>query len=297
MSVRRFAGNADILMITACFLWAAGTVLSKNAFGTEAESFRVDIFNGLRFPIATAMLFVTLKLSGSNISIHPKHIPGFAAVSFFGMFLFILLFHHGLAETTASNSGIIMSAIPLTISIISFIAGIEKPDKWLITGIIVGLCGVVLMNVQSFEFTSGKGVPLVFLSCFSWGIYAVYGEKYMRLYSPMITTAWIFLFTSLYHIPLIIYQLPEQSLGSVSGENWLNLAFAGVVSLFIANTLYFSSIRKMGSSHSGVYIYLEPVFTIILAYFIRNEQISLLHFIGFAVIIAGVSISRMNRKR
>ncbi|MFC1538163.1 DMT family transporter [Candidatus Latescibacterota bacterium] len=297
MSFRRYARRADILMITACFLWAAGTVLSKNAFGMEPDSFRVDIFNGLRFPIATALLFITLKLSGSNVSIQPKHIPGFAAVSFFGMFLFIVLFHHGLAETTASNTGIIMAAIPLTILIISFIAGVEKLDRWLISGIVVGLCGVILMNVQSQEFTFGKGVSLVFLSCFSWGIYAVYGEKYMCRYSPMVTIAWIFLFTSLYHIPLIMYQLSEQSWGSISGSNWFNLGFAAVVPLFIANTIYFSSIQKMGASHSGIYIYLEPVFTVILAYVIRNERISFLHFIGFAVIIAGVSISRMNRNR
>ncbi|MFC1650961.1 DMT family transporter [Candidatus Latescibacterota bacterium] len=296
MKMKRFAGRADILMITACFLWAAGTVISKNTFGSTPDSFRVNIFNGLRFPIATAMLFATLKLSGSNASIRLKHIPGFAAVSFFGMFLFIILFHHGLSETTASNTGIIMAAIPLAISVISFLAGVERPDRWLISGIIVGLCGVILMNVQTQEITFVKGVPLVFLSCFSWGIYAVYGEKYMRLYSPMVTTAWIFFFTSIYHIPLIIHQFSEQSWAEVSGANWFNLGFAAAVPLFIANTLYFSSIRKMGSSHSGIYIYIEPVFTVILAYFIRNERISLLHFIGFAIIIAGVSISKVKEK-
>ncbi|MFC1490546.1 DMT family transporter [Candidatus Latescibacterota bacterium] len=297
MTIKKYAGRADILMITACLLWAAGTVISKNAIGQSPESFRVNIFNGLRFPIATALMFAVLKLTGSDISIRLKHIPGFAAVSFFGMFLFMLLFHHGLAQTTASNTGIIMAAIPLAILVISFFAGVERPDRWLIAGIIVGLLGVVVMNVQSHEIALEKGVLLVLLSCFSWGIYAVYGEKYMSLYSPMVTTAWILFFTSLYHIPLIIHQFREQSWASITDENWYILGFATVVSLFFANTFYFLSVRKMGSSHSGIYIYLEPVFTVILAYFFRDERISLMHFIGFALIIAGVSISRIHVKK
>jgi drug/metabolite transporter (DMT)-like permease len=296
MSTKRFAARADILMITACILWAAGTVVSKNAFGSTPDSFRVNIFNGLRFPIATALLFATLKISGTGLSIRMKHVTGFAAVSFFGMFLFMILFHHGLARTTASNTGIIMAAIPLAILIVSFLAGVEKPDRWLISGIITGLCGIIIMNAKPHGISLGTGVMLVSLSCFSWGIYAVYGEKYMRLYSPLTTTAWIFLFTSIYHIPLIFLQFRGQDWGAVSMANWFNLGFAAAVPLFIANTLYFSAVRKMGSSHSGIYIYLEPVFTVLLAYLIRGERISPAHIIGFAVIVAGVSISRVRAK-
>ncbi len=291
-----FTLRADIFMVTACFLWAAGTVLTKNAFGTTPESFRVNIFNGIRFPIATALLFATIKISGADITVRREDIPGFAAVSFFGMFLFILLFHLGLARTTAANTGIIMAAVPLAILVIAFAAGVEKPDIPLITGIIVGLAGVIIMSIKPEELSFGIGVILVSLSCLSWGIYAVYGEKYMRLYSPMVTTAWIFLFTSIYHIPLIMFEFSRQDWGAVTAVNWFNLGFAAVVSLYIANTLYFSAVHRIGPSHSGIYIYLEPVFTVILAQLIRNERITLVQIIGFAVIVAGVSISRMSGK-
>ncbi|MBA7473584.1 hypothetical protein ES707_08924 [subsurface metagenome] len=81
------------------------------------------------------------------------------------------------------------SFIPLVIVILSFFSGVEKPNRWLISGIIVGFCGVVVMNLQYGGLTMNNGILLVFLSCFCWGIYAVYGEKYMRLYPPMVTTA------------------------------------------------------------------------------------------------------------
>ena len=297
MTGKRLIGQADIFMITACFLWAIGTVVSKNALGTTPDSFRVTIFNGLRFPIATLLLFISLKISGSQVAIRLKHIPGFAIVSFFGMFLFMVLFHTGLSMTTASNTGIIIAVIPLVIVILSFFSGVEKPNRWLISGIIVGFCGVVVMNLQYGGLTMNNGILLVFLSCFCWGIYAVYGEKYIHLYSPMVTTAWIFLFTSLFHIPIFIHQFSAQSWTSISGWNWFNLGFAAVVPLFIANTLYFASIHKIGSSRSGIYIYLEPVFTVILAFLLRNENISLLQIIGFITICAGVYISKIQETK
>lgn len=290
-------GSADILMITTCFLWGLGTVVCKNAYGNTPESFRVMIFNGLRFPIATLLLFISIKFSGSKALIRLEHVPGIALLSFFGMFLFIVLFHVGLSMTTASNAGIIIAVIPLVIVLISFLCGFEKPAKWTILGIIMGFCGVVLMNYQNGNFIINKGGFLVLISSVCWGIYAVYGKKYMDVYSPVVVIAWIFLFTSIYHFPVLIYQFPSQSWSAISGWNWFNLGFATVVPLFIANALYFTSIHKIGPSRSGIYINLEPVFTVLLAFLIRNEKISLYQLIGFSVIILGVSISKTKSKR
>ncbi len=297
MTKKHSIGNADILMIITCFLWALGTIVCKNAFGDTPDSFRVNIFNGIRFPIATLLLFVTIKSSGAKAGIKREHLPGIALVSFFGLFLFIISFHVGLSMTTASNTGIIMGLIPLVIVLVSFLCGIEKPSRWLVSGIIVGFCGVLVMNVKNGGLTISKGDFLVFTSCFFWGIYVVYGKKYMRFYSPIVITAWIFLFTSLFHIPVMIYQFPDQAWGAISGSNWLNLAFAAVFPLFIANMLYFISVHRIGPSRSGVYIYLEPVFTVILAFMIRHEHISSAQIIGFLLIIIGVRISKIHSKR
>jgi len=81
-----------------------------------------------------------------------------------------------------------------------------------------------------------------------------------------------------------------------SDWNWVNLGFATVGPLFVANALYFTSIHKIGHSRSGIYINLEPVFTVLLAYMIRNESISLYQLIGLSVIILVVSISKIRSR-
>ena len=289
---KRF-GSADLMMVTTCFLWGLGTVICKNAVGYTPESFRISIFNGLRFPIATVLLFITVKLSGHSVRISWKHVPGILFVSFFGMFTFNILFFTGLTTTTASNAGIIMAIIPLVIVSMSFILGIEKPTRWLLAGIIMGFIGVFVMNWQDGGIMINKGDIIILASSICWAVYAIFGEKYMHLYSPYTATAWIFFFTALFYVPIVIYRFPDQSWADISGVNWFNFGFAAVGPLFIANALYYASIYKIGPSRSGIYINLEPVFTLSLAFLIRHENITPYQIIGLAIIILGVSVSKI----
>ncbi len=289
---KRF-GSADLMMVTTCFLWGLGTVICKNAIGNTPESFRISIFNGLRFPIATVMLFITLKLSGHSIGISWKHVPGMLFVSFFGMFTFNVLFFTGLSMTSASNAGIIIATIPLVIVSMSFLLGIEKPTRWLIVGIIMGFFGVFFINWQDGGIAINKGDIFIFSSSLCWAVYAIFGEKYMRIYSPYTATAWIFFFTALFYVPVVIYRFPSQSWADISGANWWNFGFATLGPLFVANLLYYVSINKIGASRSGIYINLEPVFTLSLAFLIRHENITIYQIIGLTIIILGVSVSKI----
>ena len=292
MTTRAAAGKADILMVIVCLLWALGTVVCKNAFGETPETFRVHVFNGLRFPLAAALLFLMLRFSGSPLGLRREHLAGVALVSFFGMFLFMVLFNVGLSLTTAANAGIFLGAIPLIIAVTSLARGSERPEWRLIAGIIAGLCGVILVNGQAGVFGFNRGDLLVLASGFCWAVYAVWGERYLEIYPPMLVTAWILLFLSLFYVPLFLMDLPRQTWSTVSLANWGNLAYSAVGGVLLGNTLYYAAIRHVGPSRSGIYINLEPVFTLLLAFFLRGERITPFQVIGLAVVIFGVILAR-----
>ena len=90
MAEKHFMRSADILMIITCFLWGLGTVC-KNAYGDTLESFRVMIFNGLIFPVAALLLFIPIKISGSNARIRLKHMLGMVLVFFFDIFVYCFI--------------------------------------------------------------------------------------------------------------------------------------------------------------------------------------------------------------
>ena len=85
-------------MIATTFLWGLSAVITKTAIGDTPESFRPFIFNGIRIPAGTLLLFAALKLSGKPARVSKLHIPLIAAVSFFGMFEMVRIIRPVLAN-------------------------------------------------------------------------------------------------------------------------------------------------------------------------------------------------------
>ena len=77
-------GRGDIAIIAASFFWGIGAVVIKNCI--EPDAFRIFVFNGIRMPVVSALMFLSVLLSGRSVSISRSDIPIFAITSFTGMF-------------------------------------------------------------------------------------------------------------------------------------------------------------------------------------------------------------------
>lgn len=282
---------ADIAVITTCFLWGLNTVVTKNALGDDPESFRTFVFNGIRIPVASLLLFATVRLSGGRTGLRREDIPLVAGVSFFGMFLFMMSFVLGVSLTSASNVGVINASTPLFILLVALVTGIERPSARTVLGIVIGFSGMLALTYRQGSLTLNPGDLFILLSCLFWAVYTVYGKKVLRIYDPMAATAWIYLLTSLFQMPFFLMQLPGQSLTRISAASWINMAISCVGSLFLANSLYFFAIHRIGPSRVGVYTNLTPVFTLLLAVLLRGESISAGQIAGLIIIITGIAVS------
>ena len=285
-------GKADIAMVATTFLWGLNTVISKNAVGDTPETFRVFIYNGLRIPGGTVLLFLVLIITGKSFVIHKKHLLFCAVLSFFGLFMFMAAFILGLSLTSSANTGVILAMTPILILVISLITGIERPTKRIIGGIIVGFSGMMVLTFNRGGLSFNVGDALILCSCLAWAIHTVYGKKMLSSYSPLVVIAWLYLFTSLYQLPFTFYHLPSQDFSSVTPLNWFYLIVSVVGSVILANTLYYYAVGKIGPSKAGVYTNLTPVFTLLLAVAIRSEAISIVQVSGLVLIVCGIALSK-----
>jgi drug/metabolite transporter (DMT)-like permease len=285
----------DAAVVLTCFLWGLNAIVTKNALGDAPETFRTFIFNEIRIAAASLFLFMAAGLAGYPIGIKRRDLPLILGVSFFGMFFFMVMFILGISLTSASNLGVINASTPLFILLVSFITGIEHPTKRIILGIVIGFCGMLALSWNKGEIVFNPGDLFILLSCLFWAVYTVYGKRITNKYNPLVATAWIYLFTSIFQLPFFIMQIPAQSFTAISTVNWLNITISCVGSLFLANSLYYYSIDKIGPSRVGVYTNLTPVFTLLLAALIRDESIGISHIVGLVVIILGIAISSSRR--
>jgi hypothetical protein len=72
---------------------------------------------------------------------------------------------------------------------------------------------------------------------------------------------------------------------------WLNLLFLGFIASFVCFALWGWVIREIGAMKASNYIYLNPVTTVIASAIFLNEPMTLMAYIGSALILLGVYVA------
>lgn len=293
-SFSRTFGLPDLALLITAACWGLNFVITKSAAGDATGQFRIFIYNLIRFPIASVLLFLIARLRGETLRIPGRYLGAISALSLVGIFMYQVLYMVGQTMTDSANIGIIYSFSPLLILLISIGAGIEKPSFFTFAGVLFGVAGLVMIIFEGGRLSIDVGSLLFLCAVVCWASYSVFGKPVLDRYPPVITIAWIFLFGSLYMLPLALYQLPGQEWSAVSGINILYVIVSALLSLSTGYTLFYYAIAKIGPAKAGVYTNLTPVFTLIFAASIRNETIRGIQLAGLSMIIGGIFITKMN---
>jgi drug/metabolite transporter (DMT)-like permease len=166
-----------------------------------------------------------------------------------------------------------------------------------IIGIALALFGVVLVTFnRGFTLEGGEG-SINLLGClFSvlaailFALYSVFGKKVLVSNDPLIINA-----LSLFSGAALLAIMTSATVGfaEVVSADWktlLILIFIGL-SNGIAYPLWFTCLKRVPATHVSIYIYLMPVFAIILSLIIINERFSWLFWVGGALILGGIVIT------
>ncbi len=286
-------GRGDIAIIAASFFWGIGAVVIKNCI--EPGAFKVFVFNGIRMPVVSGLMFLSVLLSGRSITIRKADIPVFASASFIGMFLFMVLNLAGLSGSTVANFGILMATLPLFILLFAIVLRIEKITVWNVVGIMSGFIGTIVLTYRGGGLDITWGDFLIILSCIAWAVFVIMCKSILARYTPVLAMAWVLLFASVFQFPLFIRDMALQSFVNLSVSIWINLAVATVVSLFAGNILFYYSLKIIGPTRVGAYSYLEPVFTLMLAAILRGEHITFPQIGGLFLIFSGIGMTHLGR--
>jgi drug/metabolite transporter (DMT)-like permease len=80
---------------------------------------------------------------------------------------------------------------------------------------------------------------------------------------------------------------------SVAGSAWWALAYATLLSLFVAYILWNRSVKEVGGTRTAIYMCVTPLVAVGAAWAILGERVGPLEGVGAALIIAGVLLARL----
>ncbi|WP_407397166.1 DMT family transporter [Treponema sp.] len=232
-----------------------------------------------------------------------------------GIIIYQFTENAAISFTTASNVSIIVSICPMFTAIIAQIFFKEKHITiFFIVGFIIAISGIVLvsLNGASGLHFNPKGDLLALASAVCWGFYSMAVSKINSMnLDRILCTRRMFFYAVITMIPFAVFGIFENEPSSSfylnmdaqknaerfsSLVSWANFCFLGLGASAFCFVVWNVACKTLGTVKVTVGIYMIPVVTIIFAFFILGEKLTVLGAVGCVLTIAGLAISNRGNK-
>ena len=289
---KNFSIIGILSLIFAMFIWASSFIALKAAM-EDLGPFTV-IF--LRMIIAS-LCFVYFIKSFLKYDFSKKDVKFILLLALFEPCLYFIFESKALQLTSASQAGMITSLMPIITAMAAGYFLKEIITKQLIFGSLIAMCGAIWLSLQGTTSISSPnpllGNFLEFLAMVCGAGYTITARYLSDKYSALFITAIQAFIGAIFFTPLFIYEYFTIPL-NITMNSFLWVLYLGVVVTLAGYGLYNYALTKITASKAAVFVYLIPVFTLILAYFVLNEKLSVLEFIACFVILFGVFLSEVS---
>ena len=256
----------------------------------------------LRFIVAYVLLFA--------YSLTPRSFRLFAlswkdellmvALGVTGGSLYFLTENTAMIYTTTTNTSLIVCLCPLFAALlIAMFYRSERLHGLQIVGTVMAAIGVivVVLNGHFVLHLSPLGDTLAFAACLCWALYSLLMIPANQHYNSLFITRKVFFYGLLSMIPYFLVWPEWPSLSLVLRPDvLLNLLFLGCVASMLCYLLWNWAIKRLGAVVVTNYVYFNPVVTVLFAWIILSERITLYFLGGTLLILIGMYLSNRVRK-
>ena len=276
-----------VLMFLAMAGWGASWVNAKvlSAYINEYEL----IFLRNIFTIIT--LVPVLVVSRKYFYINKRSIL-LAVLASVIMIAYMKCYFLGTKFGTASLGGaLVTTLIPINTFIIMALFFGRKILKKDFIALGIGAIGVMTMlNVWSFKAEEIFTIQNMYFLGASvlWPALTITSSKITKT-SPIVFTLYMYIITTF--MVMIFFMDPmEIKFETFDDIFWINILVLAVISTTFSTTVYFIGIEKLGTNEVSSFIFLVPLFAILLSVIFLGEQISLSIVIGTVLTLIAVKI-------
>lgn len=283
-----------ILLTVAAVFWGISFILTKELFLTE-EHMTVTVLIALRLLIASIVMLPALALTHRLERIRKGDLKWFLLLTLCEPFIYHLCETSGVQLVSGSLASVIVATIPLFVPFGVWVAYRKHISLPVVVGVVMSLIGVSIMltggeglrgNAQGLLFLSGAVVIAV--------VYTLLLVKVVDRYSPIVITTWQNLIGFVYFLPLmLIFDRSSLTLLSWSPRMLGLLLVLGICCSTLAYAFYNLGVRTLGASEACIFNNTIPIFSLLAAVFIGQEQFSWNKAAGVAIVIVGIVISQL----
>lgn len=285
------SSSARALLLVAVVIWGWTFVATKVLV---AELGPVEIF-ALR--LAIGLPFLGLVLRARHVPLRFALADGWPLLLGGAVFtVHFLVQITGIVDTTASNTGWLVSVSPLALALLSYAFLGERIGWRGVVGIGVATTGIVLLvsrgDVSDLGWLGSSGDWLVFASAFTWALYTIATRDLSRRRHPLAVTFAIMLIAGAISAVVFVATADLAGIRSLSPRGVAAIVYLSIPGLALAQWFWQEGIAQLGTTRAGLYLYLEPLATMALAIPLLDEPFGPFVALGGALVLAGVYVGQ-----
>ncbi len=286
------ARSIHLKLVAAATFWAMTPIFGRMLAGYQAP---YALACG-RFAIATAALWLLLRAVSERAPVAEMGLRdwrGFLLLGLTGIFLHNVLVLVAVEYVQANRANVIFASIPLMVALIDIALLRRLPPLLAMLGLVAGIAGTTLVvtdgrPLQLLDGALGRGEWLVLASAASWAAYSVLGRPLLERHSPLVVTYHASLCGTLLLLPCVWLDRDVLAVLLRDPAAWGMTVFVGCLSSALGFLWFYEGVDKLGAMRTSAYINLVPIFGVLLAALVLDEQATMALIAGGALVIAGL---------
>lgn len=210
-----------------------------------------------------------------------------------GVFGNQLLYVKGLSLTTAINTALLTTSIPVFVLFVSILFRYDRLSLRRLTGIVCAAAGVIyLINPAQAHFTPQTSTGNALIACNSllYAVYIVISKRLFERYGALDVITWILLVSAVLILPIGVYSLSRDDLVAISWGVWLLVGTIIVLPTVGAYYLNAWALTQVSPSTVAIYVYLQPLVAFGFAPLFLGERWNSRTAVATVLIFAGVGL-------
>ncbi len=253
-------------------LWAHVCILSANVcwglmspIGKDAMLHGVDNLNLVFMrALGGAVFFWIVSLFVKREHVPLKDIFAFCGAGLLGLIFNQCCFTIGLSITSPSNASIVTTALPIFAMILSAIILKEPITGRKALGVCIGCSGALILILGSAAAHDSRvgdirGDLMCIFAQLSFALYLALYRDYLRRYSPVTVSKWMFTWAALLMSPFLVPHAAQTAWLEIPSRAWAEAGFVVVFGTCIAYMLMQIAQSILRPTVVSIYNYVQPV--------------------------------------
>jgi len=292
-------GVYPVMLVTTLF-WALGHPLGRLILRSVHAMQLGSINLVVGFLVLLAYLTVTGKLRAA-VRLPARDLLASLALGVIGFALYQTLTFSALSRIPASMNAVLVATNIILITPLAALLLKEKILWGRVVAILTAFAGVVLVTFNQ-GFAVGAGIDLIgclFSLCaaLSFAVYTVLGKSVVSRNDPLIVTALALFAGAVLLSGFTGFTVGFGGMAGADGLTWTLMILLGVTMIGFAYPAWFACLKLLPATRVSIFIYVTPVFAVVLSFLILNERFSWLFYLGGALVLGSVVLSTVASER